>query len=202
MRWDWWFDYSLCVCIRATTTIKQWLRFCQRSGHTASSPPAGSLITFLLELHQEGRAISALYSLDGNRLGEHPTVRRFMTGYATSPLPCQSMQHLGSRDSPTFSLEELGGSHQTLEVGFAQARNHNRLSLGSAQEKKTFQMKNILSILQTPAQVMPFSTFRSDWAAFIRRTNGRLTARGTFKVFITNTRSSEECEVSSENVKI
>ena len=79
--------------------IKQWLRFCQRSGHAASSPSAGSLIAFLLELHREGRAyltinsarsaISTLYSLDGNRLGEHPIVRRFMTGVRnlTPPVP-------------------------------------------------------------------------------------------------------------------
>ena len=82
-----------------STAIKQWLRFCQRSGHAASPSSAGSLIAFLLELHREGRAystinsarsaISTLYSLDGNRLSEHPIVRRFMTGVRnlTPPVP-------------------------------------------------------------------------------------------------------------------
>ena len=107
--------------------IKQWLRFCQRSGHAASSPSAGSLIAFLLELYREGRAystinsarsaISTLYSLDGNRLGEHPIVRRFMTGVRnfTPPVP---------------KSQKLGGSSQQLEGGLAQAGNHDRLSLG------------------------------------------------------------------------
>ena len=70
--------------------IKSWTTFCRQQNITIFSPSINDVLTFLSNLHDEGKsfstlntarsALSALITVDGQPVGQHPLVKRLLRG--------------------------------------------------------------------------------------------------------------------------